>query len=145
MNSFFSVTNQSESEVYHRTCSNEQVLQVLESCYAFIQSKLKSQKQPDFIFGYRPSTLDVMLISHIARIQEYPNSLQHVLDCYPELMEFYERMLSGYFVPLTINEDSRLSTNSFLKSQNICVELSSKKVCYVERKTPSMVFLYFQM
>lgn len=112
----------------------------MESCYAFSNTKLASQKEPDFIFGYRPSTLDVMMIGHLARIQECPQSLQHVVENYPELMKYFERMLSGYFVPLTVQEGCELSTNSFLAQQNLQVEISSKKLCYIERKSPSSSF-----
>lgn len=114
------------------------MVQILEAVYAFINTKLVKQKEPDFIFGYRPSTLDVMCIAHLAMIQECPNSLQHIVDVYPELMKYYERMLTGYFVPLEVKENTQLTTNRFVEKEQLNIELSSKKLCYIERKAPCM-------
>ena len=112
------------------------MLQILESCYSFISNKLKSQKQPDFVFGYRPSTLDVLLIAHLARIKENSPILQAIVQGYPELTSYFERMMGGYFIPFSKDETTQISNNRFLRENNVVVELCSKKNCYIERKAP---------
>lgn len=110
------------------------MLGVLESLYACLNSRFAAQKEPDFVYGYRPSSLDAALFAHIAQIQEVPSTLQHIIDSYPQLMRFYERILDAYFVHNRSEAESKPSTNCFVRDMH--VQESNPRGCYITRKEP---------
>lgn len=110
------------------------MLGVLESLYACLNSRFAAQKEPDFVYGYRPSSLDAALFAHIAQIQEVPSTLQHIIDSYPQLMRFYERILDAYFVHNRSEAESKPS-NELLRSGHACTGVQPRG-CYITRKEP---------
>lgn len=101
-----------------------------------LNQRLASQKQADFLFGYRPSTADVYLFAHLARIQAFPSTLKHVVDAYPLLQEYYERVMNMYFIPLENDKSAVLTTNQFIINQGLVVEVSNPSRCFTKRKYP---------
>ena len=112
------------------------MLTKLEALYDVLHQRLASQKQAEFLFGYRPSTADVYLFSHLARIQAFPNTLKHVVDAYPLLQEYYERVMNMYFIPLENDKDAVLTTNQFIINQGLVVEVPNPSRCFTKRKYP---------
>lgn len=112
------------------------MVEMIDRVYAFVEQKFASQKQPDFIFGGSPSTLDVLLISYLIRLHE--SNLDHLIQSYPLVVDYYDRMIHAFFSPDEINENTQLSSNEFLKVANpsFQIECSLKSRCYVQRKNP---------
>lgn len=111
-----------------------QMMELLESLYGLLNSKFASQKEPDFVYGYRPSSLDAALFAHIALVREVPSTLQHILDAYPELQHFYERIYEAYFIHNRTGEEVKECENAFVKGMH--VQQSNPRMCYVTRKLP---------
>ena len=99
-----------------------------------LNHKLSLQKQPDFLYGYRPSTADVYLFAHLAAIQDVPSTLSHILSDYPFLQDYYQRVMRMYFTPM--NPDTPCSDNLFVQKRGLKIELSNQKDCFTTRKTP---------
>lgn len=116
-----------------------QMLELLLSVYSFVNEKLKSQEEPDFIFGYRPSTLDVMLIAHLACLREPPETILHFAQAYPAMMDYYERMLYCYFSSTSNNDGVQLSTNPFVLGNHLSIEHSKKELNPVQRRVPCSI------
>lgn len=119
-----------------------QMLELLLSVYSFVNEKLKSQDEPDFIFGYRPSTLDVMLIAHLAGLHEPPETILHFAQAYPAMMDYYERMLYCYFSSTSNKEGLQLSTNQFILGNSLSIEHSKKELNPVQRRVPCRFLLF---
>lgn len=129
-----SVTQTNEEEVGIRRVYDLQLLEKLEALYSVLNRRLSLQKQPDFLYGYRPSTADVYLFAHLAAIQDVPSTLSHILSDYPFLQDYYERVMRMYFTPM--NPDTPCSDNLFVQKRGLKIELSNQKDCFTTRKTP---------
>ncbi|KAK8800194.1 hypothetical protein WA171_004829 [Blastocystis sp. BT1] len=116
--------------------TEEELLSKLEALYGILNQRLASQKQPDFLFGYRPSTADVYFFAHLAQIQEVPSTLQHIVSEYPYLQDYYQRIMNAYFIPLETDTEAILTTNVFLLNRGLKVEVSNEKRCFITRKYP---------
>ena len=88
------------------------------------------------MYGDRPSSLDVALFAHLAKMKQYPESLQYLVEDYPHLMEFYDQFLFSYFTPVESAENPAISTNQFVLHQQLKIENADKKFCFATRKTP---------
>lgn len=84
----------------------------------------------------RPSSLDVALFAHLARVRQYPDTLHYLVDDYPYLMKFFDQFMLSYFSPVENKENVDLSTNLFILQQHLKIEKADKKFCFTTRKTP---------
>ena len=146
-NKLKSVTQETEEEVCIIIIGKWQLLSKLEALYGILNQRLASQKQPDFLFGYRPSTADVYFFAHLAQIQEVPSTLQHIVSEYPYLQDYYQRIMNAYFIPLETDTEAILTTNVFLLNRGLKVEVSNEKRCFITRKYPcsDLYCLFMQM
>lgn len=131
---FTSITQTNEEEVGTLFHCDKQLLKKLEALYGVLNHKLSLQKQPDFLYGYRPSSADVYLFAHLAAIQDVPSTLSHILSDYPFLQDYYQRVMRMYFTPM--NPDTPCSDNLFVQKRGLKIELSNQKDCFTTRKTP---------
>ena len=76
------------------------------------------------------------LFAHLAKMKQYPESLQYLVEDYPHLMEFYDQFLFSYFTPVESAENPAISTNQFVLHQQLKIENADKKFCFATRKTP---------
>ena len=76
------------------------------------------------------------LFAHLAKVKQYPDTLNYIVEDYPHLMEFYEQFLFSYFSPEESKENPAVSTNLFVLHQKLQIENVDKKFCFTTRKTP---------
>ena len=120
---FSQVTSLTESELAEK----------LEALYALLNARLAARGEACYLYGDRPSSLDVALFAHLAQIRQFPDTLMHLVDRQPQLMRLYERFLTDFFAPA--DDSAALSTNQFLRLQHIRIERANEKLCYTTRKT----------